>query len=102
MLRTLRQRLRPARPLKFGSRTARLESLEDRAMMAAGNYLADLINAGLVSKSIAGVANNPSPAPSALVDDSYEENDSRTTARDLGTLTGSTTLSNLVMADGAD
>jgi len=102
MLRTFRQRSRSLRTWNFRTRTARLEALEDRAMMAAGNYLANLINSGLVSKSIAGVASAPGTSPSALVDDSYEENDTRATARNLGTLTGSTTLSNLVMADGAD
>jgi hypothetical protein len=35
-------------------------------------------------------------------DDSYEENDSRQTARDLGTLTSRFTAANLVMADAAD
>ncbi len=72
-------------------------------MMAAGNYLADLINAGLVGKSIAGVTSNATTSsPKALTDDAYEENDTRTTAKDLGTLSGTTTLNNLVMADGAD
>jgi hypothetical protein len=37
-----------------------------------------------------------------LIDDSYENNDSRTTARALGTLPAATTISNLVMADTHD
>ncbi|QDU29844.1 hypothetical protein ETAA8_49600 [Anatilimnocola aggregata] len=37
-----------------------------------------------------------------LVDDSYEQNDTRTTARNLGTLTGNKTFSNLVQADAND
>jgi len=38
----------------------------------------------------------------ALADDTYEENDTFATARNLGTLTGSATISNLVMADASD
>ena len=37
-----------------------------------------------------------------LVDDKYENNDTRTTARGLGTLASATTISNLVMADSHD
>lgn len=39
------------------------------------------------------------PATTTATDDSYEENDTRTAARDLGTLTGATTINNLKMAD---
>ena len=39
---------------------------------------------------------------SALVDDTYEENDTFTTAKNLGTLTGTNTISGLVMADTND
>ncbi len=38
----------------------------------------------------------------ALADDSYENNDSQATAANLGTLTATTTLSQLVMADSQD
>ena len=38
----------------------------------------------------------------ALVDDAYEQNDSRTAAGDLGTLSETQTISNLVMADSSD
>jgi hypothetical protein len=37
-----------------------------------------------------------------LTDDSYEQNDTQTAARNLGTLSGPLTISNLVMADSAD
>jgi hypothetical protein len=55
----------------------------------------------------AGGATNPSymltiNAPRVLVDDAYEQNDTRSTARNLGTLTGSSTISSLVMLDGHD
>lgn len=39
---------------------------------------------------------------SALVDDTYEENDTLATARNLGTLAGTSTITNLVMADASD
>jgi hypothetical protein len=39
---------------------------------------------------------------SALVDDTYEENDTFATAKNLGTLTGTNTISGLVMADAND
>lgn len=38
----------------------------------------------------------------ALVDDTYEENDTFATAKNLGTLTGTNTISGLVMADASD
>ncbi len=38
----------------------------------------------------------------ALIDDIYEENDTLATAANLGTLTGTRTISNLVMADASD
>src|SRR4051794_22142664 len=44
----------------------------------------------------------PSAAPPGPTDDSYEENDTRAQASDLGTLTQAKTVSNLVMADAND
>jgi hypothetical protein len=59
------------------ARRLQLEALEDRSFFAA-----DLA--------------------AALVDDSYEQNDTRTTAYKLGTLTSSRTINNLVQADAND
>lgn len=59
------------------SRRLQLEALEDRSLFAA-----DLA--------------------AALVDDSFEQNDTRTTAYKLGTLTSSRTINNLVQADAND
>lgn len=64
----------------------------------AGDLKASL--AGLAGLSAAGSGRSASAA--ALVDDSYEENDSRSTSFNLGTLTASAAISNLVMADTAD
>jgi hypothetical protein len=55
----------------------------------------------------AGGAINPSytltiNAPRVLVDDAYEQNDTRGAASNLGTLAGASTISNLVMLDGHD
>ncbi len=54
-------------------RRLRMETLEDRNLLAA-----------------------------ALVDDAYEQNDTRATARNLGTLTSGVTINNLVQADAHD
>ena len=66
------------------ARTLQLETLEHRSLMAAD------VSSNLVYQA-AGVA-----------DDGYEDNDSRTTAANLGTLTSSKTINNLVQADAAD
>jgi hypothetical protein len=60
-----------------------LEALEGRSLMASF--------AGGVTTQAA-----------ALVDDTYEQNDSRGTARNLGTLSGPRTVSGLVMGDAYD
>jgi hypothetical protein len=65
----------------FG-RSLRIESLEDRSLLAGVEL--------------------PSNLAAALVDDSYEQNDTRATARSLGTLTSSQTINNLVQADAND
>ena len=54
-----------------------MESLEDRCLLAAD-------------------------AVAALVDDTYEQNDTRATAANLGTLTATKTINNLVQADAND
>jgi hypothetical protein len=66
-------------------RTLRIESLECR-------YALD---SGMNSPPITSFA-------AALVDDTYEENDTLATAKNLGTLSGTSTISNLVMADASD
>src|SRR5262245_22871891 len=58
-----------------------MESLEARSLMAAD-----------VTPSLAA----------ALVDDTFEENDTLSGARKLGTLTAPRTIANLVMADAND
>jgi hypothetical protein len=58
-------------------RRLHLETLEDRSLCAAD-------------------------AMAALTDDAYEQNDTRATATNLGTLTATKTLNNLVQADAAD
>ncbi|HZN35065.1 MAG TPA: pre-peptidase C-terminal domain-containing protein, partial [Pirellulaceae bacterium] len=74
-----------------GTSTRRLvlETLEDRSLLAA--VASDGRRLGA-----------PVATPAALIDDSFEENDSRLAARNLGTLTASATFNNLVMADAAD
>ncbi|WP_439626598.1 pre-peptidase C-terminal domain-containing protein [Gemmata sp.] len=44
----------------------------------------------------------PPPAPPPLTDDAYENNDTSPRASDLGTLSGTRSVPNLVMADSAD
>jgi hypothetical protein len=91
-------------------RQLRLELLEDRSLMAAvagGIDKQPLVDAGSGSAGYvasAGLKKTSTSAvqAAALTDDSYEQNDTLATARNLGTLTASTTISNLVMADSAD
>ncbi len=94
-----------------------LESLEDRKVFSAStlkdvSLLANLGSAtsppayatGFSLTSLFGSAINRASAGtgSALTDDSYEQNDTRATANNLGALTASRTISSLVMADTAD
>lgn len=73
------------RKMRFSSaRKLQLELLENRSLLAAD------LDANLESLA------------AALTDDSFENNDTRTTAANLGTLTTSRTINNLVQADAAD
>ena len=94
------------------SRQLLMESLEDRSLMAA---LASGIDTKAVDSAVADspvvetaaitarkVTPNLTNRAAALVDDSYENNDTQATATNLGTLTAPKTLSNLVMADSGD
>jgi leishmanolysin/pre-peptidase len=54
------------------------------------------------SARLTGPIGGPGGTAAALIDDSFEENDSRSVAYNFGTLTASQTTSNLVMADSAD
>jgi hypothetical protein len=82
-----------------------MESLEDRSLMAslAGgvDYLAPLA-ATHTSAVHAKTAPATSNLRALLTDDAYEQNDTLSTAYNLGTLSSSKTISNLVMADSAD
>jgi hypothetical protein len=78
--------------LRSRVRSLRLENLEDRSLMAGLDWSAWLGK---------GAGANLASA-AALVDDSYEQNDTRATAKNLGTLTTSTTIGNLVQADAND
>jgi len=75
-----------------------VESLEDRSLMAA----LDLASLGIKLASASSSQRSSSASAAALVDDSYEENDTRATARNLGTLTASKTINDLVQADAND
>lgn len=66
---------------KTRSRKLSLESLEARSLLAGIEFL---------------------DIAAALIDDSYENNDTRQTARNLGTLSSSQTVNNLVQADAND
>ncbi len=92
------------------SRLLQVESLEDRSLMAAlaggldKQSIVDVANGGAGYVASAGLkkASTPAAQAAALTDDGYEQNDTLATARNLGTLTATTTISNLVMADTAD
>ena len=76
-----------------------LEPLENRSLMAA---LASGFDQRLDYHALASSANASQAQASALVDDAYEQNDTRSTARNLGTVTSPRTISGLVMADYND
>jgi hypothetical protein len=63
-------------------RRLQIESLEERSLLASAAL--------------------PTPFAAALVDDAYEQNDTRSTARNLGTLTSSRNIPNLVQGDAND
>ncbi len=73
-----------------------VETLEDRSLLAAVHGLDAHAH---VATPIKGA---PAARAAALVDDAYEPNDSQSAAKNLGTITTPTTISNLVMADAAD
>jgi hypothetical protein len=77
------------------SRKLCFESLEDRTLMAA-------FVGGMDTSKFAPTAPPASSEAAALVDDDYEENDTRSTARGLGIITAPRTVSGLVMADASD
>lgn len=69
--------------------------------LAAGTYYIKVYGyRGVTNPSYAMSINVAAPA--VPTDDAYEDNDTQSTARDLGTLTSAQTISNLVMADGQD
>jgi hypothetical protein len=68
-----------------------LEPLEVRNLLAG-------VNQGAADPEFSRPAN----LAAALVDDAYEQNDTITTAKNLGTLTASLTINNLVQADAHD
>src|SRR4051794_36353248 len=76
-----------------------LESLEDRSLMAAlagGLAPEKLLLAPAANVNAASFVPQPTPAITAsatvLTDDAYEQNDSLAAARNLGTLSGPTTI----------
>ena len=76
------------RPVAGLVRKLRIEALEDRRLLAS----ADFSSQELSQNKRAAV----------LVDDGYEQNDTRATAKNLGTLTSNLTINNLVQADAND
>ena len=83
-------------------RRLRLETLEDRCLLAA---LADQWPAALPLASAAREAQTaPQQLASAalLADDAFEPNDTRSAAKSLGTISRTTTIDRLVMADSHD
>lgn len=82
------------------SRRLLLENLEDRSLMAGLDLATVLANGGAALS--AQPTRGSGAQAAALVDDGYEQNDTRATARNLGTLTASTTIGNLVQADAND
>ncbi|WP_425614765.1 pre-peptidase C-terminal domain-containing protein [Anatilimnocola sp. NA78] len=79
-------------------RPMKVEALEDRSLMAA----LDLASLGIKLLSTSASQSSRSGFAAALVDDAYEENDTRATAKNLGTLTASKTINDLVQADAND
>src|SRR5687768_15571295 len=96
------------RPRQTSRRPLQLEALESRQLMAMGTPLEkafSLTPAHVPSITPSGlVASSQLTAPRAslVTDDVYEQNDTRGTAYNLGTLTAPKTASSLAMADAAD
>src|SRR5688572_10088743 len=83
---TVTKRTRSKRP----NRRLLVESLEDRSLMAA-------VASALERQELPAVA-----APAAIVDDRFEDNDSRLAAANLGAVSSSTTFSQLALGDRND
>ena len=90
-----------------------VEQLEGRRLMAVGMGVDGIVNAFGVSahhsnirssSSSFGLAHvtNAQVLSAAAVDDAFEDNDTWAKAADLGTISQSKTITNLVMADTAD
>jgi len=105
-LRAHKSKTRNTREL-FNRRSLLVESLEDRSLMAAvaggiDNNVLLASNQSVASVAALKTAPTFTNRVAVLTDDSYEQNDTQTAARNLGTLSGPLTISNLVMADSAD
>src|SRR5687768_7322067 len=87
-------------------RQFQFEPLEDRSLMAAlatHEGVAEPLSVGGVTAAIVAKSVPERLAKAAaLIDDSLEENDYRRTARNLGTISTTTTVNGLVMADRHD
>ncbi len=71
-------------------------------LLQPGTYYAKVYGAGGAQNPSYSLTISPPAAAATLVDDAYENNDSASTAYDLGTLTSAKTIDSLVMADSED
>jgi hypothetical protein len=94
------------RAKNFAGRRLQLEALEDRSLLAGlamdTPALQPMASGATAASLVAKTAPAQLAGASLLTDDSYEQNDTFGTARSLGTISATTTIDELVMADNHD